>query len=88
MIAKLEQPLPEPEPEPVVPPDPIKAFWLLLNTVGGSISISKEHLAALPEDVPLEITQDEFMWHFKIPGKKKRNRSIIKPSRRLILPGG
>ena len=67
-------------------PEPIKAFWMLLNTMGGSISISQAHLEALPDEPPLKISwdPDTELWDFKIP--RKRKRGIIKPSRRLILP--
>ena len=71
--------------------DPIKVLWLVLNTVSetGSISVSQAHIEGLPDPPPLEIRFDGSMWRFKIPGKKpkKRKRGIIKPRKKIIVPG-
>jgi hypothetical protein len=92
MIRDNEQTEKTSEPEPdqmkeLKPEDLYKCFWLLLNTVGGSISISAAHIENLPEDAPIKITYNKSlaMWDFKIPGKP-RKRGIIKPGKKLILP--
>jgi len=84
MVAKNDENETQPE---LRPEDIYKCFWLLLNTVGGRISISAEHIEQLPETAEVTINYNKAtrMWDFKIP-KKKRKRGVIKPSRKLILP--
>jgi hypothetical protein len=88
----------EPEPQMEFPDELIKCFWLLLNTVGGSITVSRAHIKSLPNEAVTKML-DSVKYNkavdgfdFKIP-KKKRKRGIIKlgdqlvkPNREIIIP--
>ncbi len=68
--------------------DLLKCFYALLNTVGGKMTIQKSLLKSTPDSCLKKMTVEDLpdMGLIRITIKKKRERDIIKPNRKLFLP--
>ena len=71
------------------PEDMFKLCFILLNILGGKVSVPAETFENFPKDTDVKYEYDEAnkTWLFYAPTpKSKRKRGVLRPNRRLILP--
>jgi len=80
----------EPKKEPELPDDGIfLVLWLLLRACGGTAAIPHQSIVEMPPSAEIKhVVVDGVHQFAAVSEPKKRKRAIIKPSRKLILPGG
>ena len=79
--------IPTEKPEPELTSKDINTVLCICIKLLGGVSVPQAMLEAAPKDLKLKAAYDEVnkVWCFSVPVKRKRG--IIKPKRKLIVPG-
>jgi len=72
----------------IEPEDFVKAFYILLRSMGGAYSFPAALFEEINDDEKLlEVVYSEADERIYVKTVKKRKRCVLRPKRKLILPG-